>query len=180
MERQISESDRQRKELEKLEDELAQQRSEISQQLKQIVEKVKAIDELETHQAAIESQKQSIESIEQEIEKLKEVDFDSFAAQEKQVLQKLATEVKGLKGNLTTYDERIASIDNTVRSDKDEFQSLKEGSEKYEQDIASLKGVHRRELRRHHAIKGCAGGVGAGEELHQRHGQQDQLASRFA
>jgi len=56
------------------------------------------------------------------------------------VLQKLATEVKGLKGNLTTYDERIASIDNIVRTDKDELQTLKEGSEKYEQDIASLKG----------------------------------------
>ena len=63
------------------------------------------------------------------------------------MLQKLATEIKGLKGKLTTYDERIASIDNIVKSDKDELQTLKEGSEKYEQDIASLKGVHRRELR---------------------------------
>lgn len=106
MERQVSETEKQRKELEKYHEDLQLQKDEYTRQMSAIVDKLQKLDaykdemkpegfrklqsDIMEQRSFLESQKLSLSTIEQDLAHLKEIDFENYTYQEKQVLQKLA------------------------------------------------------------------------------------------
>lgn len=155
MERQVSETEKQRKELEKLREEAQAQREEYGRQMAAIVDKLQKLDaykeeikpedfrklqaDLLEQKSIIESQSLALSSIGEDLAQLKDLDFEGYADQERQVLQKLAAEIKGLKSTLAASDEHITSVDTTIQSYREDFSALKENAERYEHEIAALR-----------------------------------------
>ena len=65
--------------------------------------------DISENRSMIDTQRQTIFAIQEEISKLKEISFEDYIEQEREVLQTLAVEIKGLKDTVTGYDEKIAS-----------------------------------------------------------------------
>ncbi len=155
MERQVSETEKQRTAIEKYHEDLQQQKDEYTRQMSAIVEKLQQLDaykeemkpedfrklqsDIMEQRSFLESQKLSLTTIEQDLAHLKEIDFENYTYQEKQVLQKLATEIMGLKSTLTASEDRVTSIDNAVKSYREDFSALKENADRYEQEISTLR-----------------------------------------
>ncbi len=89
---------------------------------------------IDTQKLTIEMQKDTISRMEEEVEKIKAFDFEEYAAQEKQILAKIATELKALKTGITEYDGKTADVSGKVGAIGGDLGSLKDRTENIEQD----------------------------------------------
>jgi hypothetical protein len=69
---------------------------------------------IDAQKLTIEVQKDTIARLEDEMEKIKAFDFEEYASQEKQILAKIATELKSLKTGITESDGKAVGVTGKV------------------------------------------------------------------
>ncbi len=161
LEKQVAENEKARKEIEEQRSMLMQQNQELSGQMLILKAKIDRMDAerstispgaataetdrlaeqiregramIDVQKLTIEVQKDTISRLEEEVEKIKAFDFEDYASQEKQILAKIATELKTIKSGITEYDGKTVDVSGKVGSLDGDLVALKDRTENIEQD----------------------------------------------
>jgi chromosome segregation ATPase len=89
---------------------------------------------IDAQKLTVEVQKDTIARLEDDLDKIKAFDLEDFSTQEKQILQKIAVELKGLKTTVVEYDNRFNEISGKIGAIGVELSATKDRTENIEQD----------------------------------------------